>query len=256
MFAVHNLREIPMKKITLTFITLLVLAAGANGENIAITSLTDLGAGVVPNAINNNGQVVGQDASGQAFLWQSGSFTPLGNLGGTQSCANDINDNGVVVGWAADGSGTQKAFKWNGTMTSIDSSSAVASVAQAVNNEGDVVGWRTGSGQYRSVVWYYTGSGGPLFGGLNTKATGINDNRQIVGYRLDLNGNPNLGFYKKWTAQGSGSRLDNGLQRLLSSCWSKQQQHDGWARRFARRAANCQNLEILSLGPIRAVISY
>jgi len=31
-------------------------------------TLTDLGAGVVPNATNNLGQVVGQDASGQAFF--------------------------------------------------------------------------------------------------------------------------------------------------------------------------------------------
>ena len=95
-------------------------AAGMIGAGSQI-QLVDLGAGVQPVAINNVGQVVGQGATGQAFLWQNGVYSLLGTLGGTQSFANDINDSGTVVGWSHNSAGQQKSFKWDGSgLTNLD----------------------------------------------------------------------------------------------------------------------------------------
>jgi probable HAF family extracellular repeat protein len=184
-------------------VTLLCLASTAQAETISGITLTDLGAGVVPNAINNVGQVVGQDGSGQAFLWQSGTFTPLGTLGGTQSAANDINDSGVVVGWANLANGKQHAFKWDGAITDLDAGINYATVAEAVNNSGDVAGWATTSGQYRSRYWPNGGSGQNLFGTANSKALGIDNSGDIVGVRINAtSGSPDLGYYWQY---GNGS---------------------------------------------------
>src|SRR5262249_44566379 len=55
------------------------------------------------NGINNRGQVVGTSIDGQfavehAILWQNGTPTDLGTLGGQSSEAFAISDSGVVLG--------------------------------------------------------------------------------------------------------------------------------------------------------------
>lgn len=177
---------------------LLCFSSTAHAIQIGGITLTDLGAGVVPNAINNIGQVVGQDASGQAFLWQAGMVAPLGTLGGTQSAANDINDNGLVVGWANSASGLQHAFKYSQGAGMADLMPGVAyeSVAEAANINSEIAGWIRSGSQTRSAIWYNSGPGfAPLFGNFNSKAMGINDRWQVVGVRLDTSGQPILGYY-------------------------------------------------------------
>jgi probable HAF family extracellular repeat protein len=94
------------------------------------TTPTILGSGSA-NAINNNGQVVG-NIGGQSVLWSNGTTTPLG-----MSQPYSINDNGQVVGIAAD-----QAVLWSGGITTpLNTISVTSSLARDINNNGQVVGW-------------------------------------------------------------------------------------------------------------------
>jgi len=198
-----------MKAKAALLVALLCLAFTAQGMTITDITLTDLGAGVTPNAINNAGQVVGQDSSGQAFLWQNGTTTPLGTLGGAQSAANDINDSGIVVGWAHKSNGKKAPFKWAGSMVNLDPTSTIDNVAEAINARGDVVGWRQATTTWRSVIWGYDGGRSTLFGSNNTKALGISDNGEVVGITLDALGQVRGGCY--WDGSGDGSNWTTGF---------------------------------------------
>src|SRR5262245_5455114 len=66
----------------------------------------------------------------------------LGTLGGNRSYARDINDSGVIVGWADNADGTARAFRYSsGVMTDIGIGTAeVESQANGLNDVGAVVG--------------------------------------------------------------------------------------------------------------------
>ena len=163
--------------------------------------LTDLGAGVIPTAINNVGQVAGQ-TNGTAFRWANGTLAPLGTLGGAQSYANDLNDSGVVVGWARDSAGKMKSFRWGriaGPMENLDSSVVFEGAAEGINNEGQVVGWRTNGNAVRSTLWdpanatFLTGE--IIFGSFNHKLIDINNSGEAVGLTLTEDRASDEGFY-------------------------------------------------------------
>src|SRR5215212_4925667 len=70
------------------------------GEIIDLTPDVPANQAAAAAAINEAGQVAGTLYSGTAFLWQNGTRTSLGHLGGGSSAATDINDNGIIVGGA------------------------------------------------------------------------------------------------------------------------------------------------------------
>lgn len=176
--------------------------------------LTDLGAGLNPTAINNVGQVVGQAANSQAFLWASGTTTPLGTMGGTQSYANDINDDGTAVGWSHDAGGQMRAFSWteaNG-MVNIGTEFALETAAEAISNNNEIAGWiynGVGNG-YKSARWTeIVPEGEAMFASIGHKALGINDQGNIVGITLQTDGSADEGYF--WINSGDTLSFSGGL---------------------------------------------
>ncbi len=185
------------------FVALLCWASAAHAITIGGITLTDLGAGVVPNAINNNGQVVGQNVSGQAFLWQGGTMASIAMPSGTQSCANAINDNGEVVGWFDNSSGLQHAFSWtSGTATDLSAGQTYTSVANGINSSGNIVGYTETGSSPVSEEWGSQGSRS-LFPTKDTESFGINNSGWVVGLTTASNGQLTGGFL--WEGGSTGN---------------------------------------------------
>jgi probable HAF family extracellular repeat protein len=157
-------------------------------SNGTITGLHEPGFAATSNlgcqadAINNNAQVAGTcwgynrklaSLYAALVLWQNGTVTDLGTLGGVRSGATAINDNGQIAGYGTTSTGaTQGVLYSNGKITDLGSFTPAA-----INDNGVMVGGP------------YIDSGGTVQN-LNTlipagsptiqDATAINNNGQIV----------------------------------------------------------------------------
>jgi probable HAF family extracellular repeat protein len=158
--------------------------------------------------INDNGQAVGFSGNCSSFaeffhhalLWQNGTATDLGNLGGANfNLATDINNQGQVVGQSdLAGDITGHAFLWteeDGMQDLGTLSGDVLSEGLGINNQGQVVGISfDASGNVRAFIWQ-----NGVMTDLNTlipagsslfllEALGINDRGQIAGFGALSNG--------------------------------------------------------------------
>ncbi len=90
----------------------------------------------------------------RAFLYQGETVHELGTLGGSESVALDLNDGGVVVGWANTLAGSKHAFIYrNGAMADLNDAVApgsgwVLQEAVAINGVGQIAG----NGTYQGVA--------------------------------------------------------------------------------------------------------
>jgi probable HAF family extracellular repeat protein len=160
--------------------------------------------------INDAGVVVGE-SRGHAFRWQNGVFKDLGTIvGGTQSAANDINNNGVIVGWSLNSAGDTRAIRWapDGKKRSLGTLGGRNSEATAINDFGVIVGWsETLSGQRHAFRWengVMTDLG--TMGGAWSIAYDINRGGAIVGYSQVPSGERHAFKWKTGVFKDLGTR--------------------------------------------------
>src|SRR5262245_48974947 len=165
-------------------------------------TVVDIGAnfpgGSDATSINDLGQVVGVEngayaSETHAWIYDNGTLTDLGTLGGTYAYPYAINNSGQIVGQSSTASGAHHAFLYqSGTMTDLGTFGASSSYAVAINNSGQIVINRA-----NQALLYSNGTATPLgtLGGAYTTARAINDAGQISGYsqtnrsRTDAPGN-------------------------------------------------------------------
>lgn len=121
---------------------------------------------------------------------QSYSFT---DLGGTSGIATGINNSGEVAGTSAINSiYYSNATVWYSTVPTYLAplgGGYVWSEVHGINSTGEVVGATNSNGAIHATLWYSgnTADLGTLSGTVESRATGINDSGQIVGWSQDFN---------------------------------------------------------------------
>jgi probable HAF family extracellular repeat protein len=159
-------------------------------------------------AINDNTEIVGYvDSDGaingtnvySAAFWEqdaNGNFvlTNLGIPNGfAQSFARDINQDGLVIGQATNGSGstlTSSGFLWdNGNLIDLGSLGGTRGDALSVNQAGQIVGFSNIASEVAHATLWQNGQLSDLndllvngTGWVLNQATGINERGQIIGF--------------------------------------------------------------------------
>jgi probable HAF family extracellular repeat protein len=158
----------------------------------------------------------------RAFRWQNGVMQDLGTLGGDESEASAVSaDGSVVVGWATNAAGQDRAFRWtvSGGMQDLGTlPGGGESQAFGVSADGSVVvGWAlTAAGYGRAFRWTEAGGMqdlGTLPGSDLSWAMGVSaDGSVVVGEAL-IGAGQSRAF--RWTAAGGMEDLNITYANLL-----------------------------------------
>jgi probable HAF family extracellular repeat protein len=156
------------------------------------------------------------------------AVTPLGDLGGGQSIARDINNSGQVVGQSQDTTGRAQAFLWeNGEMKSLGTLGGPTSFARGINKQGQVVGFSRISTTNNQVQAFLVQNGQPmtpsdglptLDGFSSSEAWHINDSGVVVGRSFT---SPRQGRAVLWETGETDqpTDLDTSLNTPYSEAW-------------------------------------
>ncbi|MCY2930766.1 MAG: PEP-CTERM sorting domain-containing protein [Planctomycetota bacterium] len=156
----------------------------ANGQR---TDLPSLGGTSELHALNDAGVAVGdscltaQSSPYRATVWENGTVRALSTLGGNNSLAYDINEQGTVVGYAEAANGVPYPVMWDssGQITRLATTSRT--YANAVNNRNQIVGLNDSAGYgflYQDSTMYQLSD--LVTGWQITNAVDINDQGQIL----------------------------------------------------------------------------
>jgi probable HAF family extracellular repeat protein len=140
-------------------------------------------------AVNDAGQVIGFSIN-SAVLWDNGTVTDLGTLGGSFAGAADLNERGEVVGSSGTAAGPPHAFLWrSGVMTDLGTlEGMIQSIASGINDAGLIVGTSIdASNGSRAFVWEdgVMTALEPLPGYRNSSAVSITNGGKILGLSSD-----------------------------------------------------------------------
>jgi len=195
-----------MKKLLVFLCAMLlstIVSAGmAWANSYTITDLGHLDGNNEADAfgLNDSAQVVGTAKAyspqvpgfqPHAFIWENGTMTDLGTLGGKVSGAYSVNNYGQVVG-QAENSDNYRAFLWgNGAMTNLGTLGGNWSTAQSINDLVQIVGYSniTGDAEIHAFIWENgTMTDLDTLGGTMSTAESINNIGQVVGKSKIANG--------------------------------------------------------------------
>lgn len=163
-----------------------------------VTDLDTIGGSwwIVAHAVNNAGQVVGAYPTdtwpasyGRAYVWENGTMTDLGTLGGRVSRATDINEAGVIGGYAYGEGHPQHAVLWERiddqwTIVDLGTPGGITGLGQALNESKELAGFGQAdpTGGDRAFV-YHDGIMTALdtLGGPHSYGFGVNESTDVVG---------------------------------------------------------------------------
>ncbi|MBN1766093.1 MAG: DUF3466 family protein [Sedimentisphaerales bacterium] len=161
----------------------------------------------------------GSTTSKQAFLWQDDQIQDLGTLSGDVGAMPEaINNDGVVVGYSLDGGNLKKAFLWeNGVMVSLPHN-GVQSQANGINDERQAAGTVYISDEESFAVLWENNSMLDLnsqlpegSGWILSQADDINDAGWIVGVGTNPEGESNHGFLMIPVSSGEVTSIEADL---------------------------------------------
>lgn len=146
------------------------------------------------------GEIKDEDGRRRAVLMSQGRHIEIGTLGGSDSTANAINNQGTVTGGALTASNAWHAFRYDEVqgIRDLGTLGGTSSVGTALNQSGHVVGYAdTEDGNYHAFVDNGVGMLDlGTFGGKNSYATAINGDGYVVGAAQLPNGYRRAFLYK------------------------------------------------------------